>query len=118
MSKRHILPIGTTNLKTGKSKYFNIYEEWKDGVAQFWKVKTSEWSSKESKYNSHERWRVIFGHSDDTLGTQAEFYHDQDNSFMGKWTFAKQVDMKHLQEFMNNPDLELKGSTINAYVYK
>lgn len=118
MEKRYILPIGATNLKTGKSKYFNIYQTWKDGVVQFWKVKTSEWSSKDSKYNHYERWRVIFGHADDTLGDTAEFYHDQDRSFMGKWTFEKQIGMEHLQEFMNKPDLELKGNTINAYVYK
>jgi hypothetical protein len=120
-NKAHILPIGATNLKTGKCKYFNIYETWDDGVVQFWRAKTSEWNNKAvggARYETKERWRVVFGHADNTKGDIVEFYHDQDNSYMGRWVFEKQVNMQSLKEFMNNPDLELKGNTINAYVYK
>ncbi|MCK9575498.1 MAG: hypothetical protein WC979_02020 [Candidatus Pacearchaeota archaeon] len=31
-----VASIGTLNLKTGSSKYFNVYETWPDGTAEIW----------------------------------------------------------------------------------
>jgi hypothetical protein len=51
-----ILSIGSLNINTGKSKYFNIYDTWKDSTAEIYKDVTRDYPGS----NNPEKFKIVF----------------------------------------------------------
>lgn len=72
-----VLPLGPTNLVTGKCKYFNIYDTWgkeDDTTIEVWKTDT--WNSSEDSG----KYRLVFTSGSGPIykiGTSGGFDHDQ-----------------------------------------
>jgi hypothetical protein len=109
-----ILPIGATNLVTGKCKYFNIYDTWgKDNETTIEVWKTNTWDSNED----NAKYRLVFTSGSGPIykiGTHAEFDHDQ----TGRPLFGGQlVDWANI----GDADLIVRKYNIKSapgYVYK
>lgn len=109
-----ILPIGSTNLASGKCKYFNIYETWGDGndtTIEVWAVDLGRFSEVTSKY------RFVITAGDGPIykiGTRAPFIHDQ----TGNHIFSGElVDWANI----GDADLIMKKYNLKSalgYVYK
>jgi len=99
-----ILPIGKMNLKTGKSKYFNVYDEWKE----------------DSTYEIYElnngSIRVVITSGTKPIAKPDEirsFKHDQNGRPL---FFGKMVDFAVGSQMKNKA--AKYGNSISAYVYK
>ena len=104
-----ILPLGKINLKTGKSKYFNVYDVWGEG-------------STYEVYQTPEGFQVpsvfkIVATSGKTplaaIGEKRQFVHDQTGKYLFQGTmidFATGTDLKKLAEKY--------GNSISGYTYK
>lgn len=111
-----ILPIGSTNLVTGKCKYFDIYETWgKDNgsTIELWSVEY-HWSRTE---NQNPKYKLVITSGSTPMGKIGEnmdFVHDQTRRplFSGK-----------MIDWVNIGDAELlvreyKIKAAQGYVYK
>jgi len=109
-----ILPIGSTNLATGKSKYFNIYDTWgkgKGSTIELWKV-PAQYSGKDK--DSY-KFIITSGSSGlNKIGATDTFQHDQTQ----RWLFnAELVDWANI----GDADLLMKKYGVKSapgYVYK
>lgn len=96
-----ILPIGILNIKTGSSKYFNIYIEWPTSTCEVWKDTTG-------------KYRFIFTSGKASTKTSREdFKHDQTDRYLFT---ANMVDFCPVSEMAE--DLSQYGRTVLAYTYK
>jgi len=107
-----ILPLGMVNIKTGKSKYFNIYDEWLDNTgkttAEFWKIGPSDGRMAEQTV-------VIFTSGSKPLfgiGAKRPFMHDQT---MNRLFSAECIDSCPLEELKDHLEY---GTSLRGYVYK
>ena len=108
-----ILPIGVTNLVTGKCKYFNIYETWgsdQGSTLEVWKEPGMYNDSGKDKY------KIVVtsgGGPIAKIGTHAGFKHDQ------TW---KPLFMAELVDWAQIGDADLivrkYGKSFPGYVYK
>lgn len=101
-----ILPLGKVNVKTGSSPMFNIYDTWlDDGGDMHFEI----WKTADNKY------KIIFGAGDsayEKIGTQEDFYHDQNFRNFGRWTLIDDGKLENLK------NVTKYGSSIFGYVYK
>lgn len=99
-----ILSIGTISLKTGKSRYFNVYEEWgEDNTYEIWETETG-------------RYRIVSTHGKKPtadIGDRSAFKEDQTGRAMSS---AKLVDWATGTELKKLA--KHYGGTISAFVYK
>lgn len=100
-----ILPIGVVNFKTGKSKYFNVYETWEgdNTIVEIWKI-------------TDVKKVAIIGSGKKPMfkkGERKSFQHDQ--TLKPLW-LATLVDFFLLQDL---PKKGIKhGKSLSGYVYK
>jgi len=97
-----ILPLGTVNLQTGSSKYFNIYTTWDDGTVEVWET------PKNTKV-------LVFtaGKSHQKPGTIQQFYHDQTFRVYGRWTFIESIENVKMKTLIPK-----YGKSLLGYTYK
>lgn len=99
-----ILSIGSISLKTGKSKYFNVYEEWlEDSVYEIWELSPGKY-----RITVTSGTKPIFD-----IGDEAYFKGDQSGRDLGK---GKMVDWALGTDLKNAA--KTYGGTIAAFVYK
>lgn len=101
----YILSIGMLSLKTGKSRYFNVHEEWEDKSTTYeiWKLDTG-------KYRV-----VVTSGSKPTVdvGSTSDFNEDQTRR---RLPGGELVDWGHGSDLSKMA--KVYGSSISAYVYK
>jgi hypothetical protein len=100
-----ILPIGSVNIQTGESKYFNVYETWPDSTAEVWKDDDSG------------TLKLVFTSGDKPLhniGWRAGFMHDQNHNFMFSGEMIEWVNVKNLKELMRR----FNKKSMRGYTYK
>jgi|WetSurMetagenome_2_1015567.scaffolds.fasta_scaffold321900_3 hypothetical protein len=99
-----ILPLGSVNLQTGDSKYFNVYETWDDSTAEVWQK------------TDNNKIILVFTAGDQSLyemGNTKSFIHDQ----TGKYLFtAKMIDFSHVKDMKIK--LSKYGKSLFGYTYK
>jgi len=105
-----ILPLGTINLKTGESKYFNIYDTWgEDSTYEIWEVYGERNPEKKlTKIIATAGIKPLYN-----IGDSNSFIHDQNRRylFQGKLIdFAVGSDLKNLASKY--------GNRIKGYTYK
>jgi hypothetical protein len=98
-----ILPLGKINLKTGNSKYFNIYDTWGEDTTY-------------EVYRVYEGFRIVATYGKSPLcqiGERRGFKHDQNGRFLFEGVmvdFSTGSDLKKL--------VEKYGNSISGYTYK
>jgi hypothetical protein len=103
MRNSSILPLGKINLKTGNSKYFNVYDTWGEG-------------STYEVYQIPGGLRIVATWGKTPLckmGENRSFCHDQTGRYLFQGTlidFATGTDLKKLAEKY--------GNSISGYTYK
>jgi hypothetical protein len=103
MRRRSILPLGKINLKTGKSKYFNVYETWGEDTTY-------------EVYQVYGEFRIVATSGKSPLcqiDEYREFQHDQSGRFLFGGImvdFATGTGLKSLAEKY--------GNSISGYTYK
>jgi len=110
-----ILSLGKLNLKTGKCKYFNIYDEWEndDMTCEFYKAldRSGKSSTEPNKFVFTSGTKPIGGIKP---GEMREFKHDQTGRFLFTGEFVGHVQLKDLKAFANTA----KSISGTGYVYK
>lgn len=104
-----ILPVGAVNLKTGKCKYFNIFDTW-DGTVEVWLTNPESWSNKKESY------KLVFTAGDTPyggIGAHNGFQHDQTRRFLFNATMVDYTRVKDMAAL-----IPLYGKTIGGYTYK
>ena len=106
-----ILPMGSIDLVTGKSKYFNIYEEWKKTLMTCEIYKSYKDSSR-----SQFTYKLILGSGNRPIGKLKEL-EDFANYQSGRFLFkAEMIDSCLLKDL---PDFATKyAKKIDGFVYK
>ena len=101
-----ILPIGNVNLKTGKSKYFNIFENG-DSTLEIWQAPVGRYY----------RCVITSGNSPlEEIGKHKTFIHDQTRRhlFNGELiAFARTSNKEEIEVL-----IKTVGSVLTSYVYK
>ena len=105
-----ILPLGSVNLDTGASKYFNVYDTWLSSSH----TSTAEvWKTRGGKY------KLIFTSGDGPIykiGSKNRYAHDQTQRPMFD---GDEVELVDWAELSNMRDLiSLYGKKIQGYTYK
>jgi len=101
-----IAAIGSVDIGSGESKYFNVYEQWPDSTAEVWK-------------KDNGRYVLVFTSGDKPLGKigmRSAFMNDQTWNEMtrnGLWKMVDYVPVKDLQEL-----LRVYGKSMLGYTYK
>jgi hypothetical protein len=99
-----ILSIGTLSLKTGKSKYFNVYEEWgEDSTYEIWEMENGKYrivvtSGKKPIYD---------------IGDRSAFKGDQSGRDLGVGELVDWASGTELKKLAKH-----YGGSIPAFVYK
>ncbi len=100
-----ILPLGSVDIGSGESKYFNIYDTY-DGTAEVWKTPSG-------------KYRLIFTSDNEpagTIGLKSNFRHDQTLQEMtrdGMWEMVDYVPVKQMKEL-----IRVYGNSMFGYTYK
>lgn len=101
----YILSIGTVNIQTGESKYFNIYDTWPDSLAEVWK---------DEKGN----YKLLFTAGSKPMGDigATGFFHDsQSHREIGYgWELVEWVKVKDLKDILR----EFNKKSMRGYTYK
>ena len=87
-SPASILPIGSVDLGSGESKYFNVYDTWPDSTAEVWETQEG-------------RYKLVFTSGGPSLkiGQRRDFRHDQTWRSIGTgWKFIDYLPVKDLVE--------------------
>jgi len=95
--------LGRLNLKTGDSKYFNVYEEWDDTTAELWQ-------NTDTKRNI-----IVFTAGSKPIakdGEFKEFFDSQTFRFIGGAKFIDYCDINNLKDRASE-----WGSSLAAYGY-
>jgi hypothetical protein len=98
-----VLPLGKINLKTGNSKYFNVYDTWGEDTTY-------------EVYRVYEGFRIVATSGKSPLcgiGDRRGFQHDQNRRFLFEGVmvdFATGTELKSL--------VEKYGNSISGYTYK
>jgi len=101
-----IASIGSVDIGSGESKYFNVYDQWPDSTAEVWK-------------KDNGRYVLVFTSGDEPLGKigmRSAFMNDQTWNEMtrdGYWKMVDYVPVKELQEL-----LRVYGKSMLGYTYK
>jgi hypothetical protein len=99
-----ILPIGSLDIGSGESRYFNVYETWPDSTAEVWETPEG-------------RYRLIFtaGSPGLKIGQRRDFRHDQTWKRIGEgWKFIDYLPVKDLPELAR----VYGRNSYPAYTYK
>lgn len=105
-----ILGIGKVNLKSGRCKYFNIYETY-DGTVEVWKA-GPEGASTEVPGCGY---KLVFtaGTSSRKPGQREQFHQDQTGRSLPSMTFVKAVPVKDMASL-----IEEFGNKLSGFTYK
>ena len=98
-----ILGVGKVNLKTGKCKYFNIFETW-DGTVEVWK---------ESRGTNY---RLVFTAGENPIfanGILHSFCHDQTGRSLGTYIKVAHSRVKDMASLIS-----VYGNSIPGFTYK
>ncbi len=98
-----ILGLGKVNIKTGRSKYFNIYETYK-GTAEVWEVV----GVPQTKRN----YRLVFTASSSAhhpIGTRHNFHQDQTGRTMAPMILITAVPVKDMATLIAQFGTKLSG---------
>lgn len=101
-----ILPLGSVDIGSGESKYFNVYDEWPDSTAEIWKTPAG-------------KYKILFTSGDKPIGKiglSSNFRHDQTWNEMtrdGMWKMVDYVPVKDMQEL-----IRVYGKSMFGYTYK
>lgn len=101
-----IASIGSVDIGSGESKYFNVYDTWPDSTAEVWK-----------KPNG--RYVLVFTSGSEPIGKigmQSEFRNDQSWQELtrdGYWKMVDYVPIKNLDEL-----IRVYGKSLLGYTYK
>jgi len=100
-----ILPIGSVNIQTGESKYFNVYDTWPDSTAEVWK---------DEKGNL----KLVFTAGSKpihNIGWKGSFRHDQTWGNIGNnWEMVEWVTVPNLKELLR----KFNKTSMRGYTYK
>lgn len=105
----HVNSLGVVNLKTGKCKYFNIYQQWGSeddgGTVEVWQVI-------DRFGDGSDKFKLVFGagHTSHSNGQINLFKSSGKN--LGEMKFIKQVSLKNMQSLIPK-----YGSTLLGYAY-
>lgn len=133
-----ILPIGKVDMRSGESKYFNIYDD-RDGTIEVWRdnkgidtshmdpvetptsgigsiLKPKDKEEIERGKRKYFNYKIVLTSGSNPLheiGQFANFYHDQNGNNIGHWEMVDYVPLQHGKELILP-----YGSKITGYVYK
>lgn len=100
----YLLPLGTVNLMTGESKWFNVLETWdEDSTAEVWKTSAG-------------KYKLLFTSSNkpsEKLQDRVIFLHSQTNQKMFEGVLVDYVHLKNLSEL-----IRVYGGSLFGYTYK
>lgn len=115
-----ILSIGSLNIGTGKSKYFNIYDTWKDSTAEIYKDVTKNYPGS----NNPDKFKIVFTSGSTPIknrdgsvpkaGDRRDFKDNQRMSPLFSGEFVDSCPIENLKEV--TAKLGIKSCT--AYTYK
>jgi hypothetical protein len=115
-----ILSIGSVNINTGKSKYFNIYDEWTDSTCEIYKDVTRAISGEQSA----DKFKLVFtagstpiknrDGSEPKVGDKRSFKDDQRGNPLFSGEFVGSCLIKDLKSFASK--YGIKSAT--GYTYK
>ena len=98
-----ILPIGVVNLKTGESKYFNIYDTWADSYVNIFKNIKNKFVGVASAGK---------GSGKLSQKTGGLFHHDQSGRDLGRWQYVEEIPIK------DRDTLAKKYKRLSMFTYK
>jgi hypothetical protein len=115
-----ILSLGSLNVNTGKSKYFNVYDEWKDSTAEIYKDVTKNYPGS----NNPDKFKIVFTSgslpiknrdgSVPKAGDKRDFKDDQRGTPLFQGEFVESCPIGELKTVAGK--LGIKSCT--AYTYK
>lgn len=136
-----ILPIGKVDLRSGESKYFNVYDTWNnEGTVEVWRdnkgintkyldtdkykeptgigniLKPKSKEEIERQKRQYFNYKLIFTSGDKPLheiGEKRSFYHDQNGNIIGNWEMVDYVPLEYMRELILP-----YGKKLSGYVYK
>ena len=101
-----VLSIGSVDIGSGESKYFNVYDTWPDSTAEVWKTPNG-------------KYRLVFTSGDSPMGKiglRGNFRNDQTWQTINKdgyWEMVDYVPVKDLKEL-----IRVYGKSMYGYTYK
>ena len=99
-----ISPIGPVNLKTGRSKYFNIYDTWTDSYINIFKNDKNKYVGISSAGKGSGKYTM--------KKHNGAFMNDQTRKFLGRWVFVEEIPIK------DRDKLASKYKKFRMYAYK
>ena len=99
-----IAPIGLVNLKTGRSKWFNVYDTWTDSYVNVFKTDKNKYVGVASAAKGSGKYTMKHYKGDFILG--------QNRKYLGRWTFVEEIPIK------DRDKLASKYKKFRMYTYK
>ena len=106
-----ILPIGVANLKTGKNKYFNVYDTWAKSYVNIFKNLKGKYVGVVSSAKGTAKSGMKRGTSP-AEKAGGLFHHDQSGKDLGHWKFIEEIPMK------DRDKLAKKYGSFSMFTYK